>query len=106
MNGMYLIPANSKKSMLIFGLFNMFDLILFCTGLGLSLIFVMFVPLNETWIAVAAILPGLISGLLVMPIPYHHNILTVIISIYEFYTNRQKFIWRGWCLTHEQNSTK
>ena len=34
----YLIPANSKKSMLIFGLFNTTDLIIFLSGLGLTLL--------------------------------------------------------------------
>ncbi len=106
MEGNYLIPANSKKSMLIFGLFTSFDLILFGTGLGISLLFVMFVQLNNTWLAIAAISPGLLTGLLVMPVPYHHNVLTVIKSIYEFYTTRQKFIWRGWCYSNEQSDEK
>lgn len=106
MNGLYLIPANSKKSMLIFGLFNMFDLILFGTGLGISLICVMFIPLTNTWITIAAIAPGLVTGLLVMPVPYHHNVLTVLLTVYEFFTTRQKFVWRGWCVTHEQDGQK
>ena len=38
MNNNYLIPANSKKSQLYFGLFNKFDLILFGSGVGTSLL--------------------------------------------------------------------
>ena len=33
----YLIPANTKKSQLFFGLFNKYDLILFGTGIGISI---------------------------------------------------------------------
>ena len=38
MNNNFLIPANSKKSMLIFGLFNKFDLILFSCGISATLL--------------------------------------------------------------------
>ena len=106
MDGFYLIPANSKRSLLIFGLFTKFDLILFGIGLGISLLLVMFVPLTNTWITVAAVLPGLITGFLVMPVQYHHNVLTGLIAMYEFFTTRQKFVWRGWCSTDEQNNAK
>lgn len=106
MDGNYLIPANSKKSMLIFGLFNYFDLILFGTGLGISLLMVMFIPLSNTTLAILAISPGIISGLLVMPIPYHHNVLTMLISIYNFFTTRQKFVWRGWCFVNGKSNEK
>lgn len=34
----FLIPANSKKSLLYFGLFNMFDLILFGSGIAVTTI--------------------------------------------------------------------
>jgi len=37
MNG-FLIPANSKKSMLIFGLFNGFDLIVLAIGIVITII--------------------------------------------------------------------
>lgn len=106
MDGFYLIPANSKRSMLIFGIFNKFDLILFCSGVGISLFLVTIVSLTNTWITVLALLPGLISGFLVMPIPYHHNILTGLIAMYEFYTTRQKFIWRGWCFNNGESNAK
>ena len=33
----YLIPANSKKSMLMLGVFNKIDLAIFCSGIGVSL---------------------------------------------------------------------
>lgn len=95
--GGFLIPANSKRSMLIFGLFNKFDLILFCSGLGVSFILLLLLPLDSIWVALLAIAPGLITGFLVIPVPNYHNILTVLKSIFEFFTNNQKYIWKGWC---------
>ena len=97
MNNSYLIPANSKKSMLKFGLFTTSDLIIFGTGVGISLLLMMFLPVDKFWIAILAITPGLICGFLVIPIPNYHNIRTVIKNAWNFYTTRQKYIWKGWC---------
>ena len=93
----YLIPANSKKSMLYFGVFNTVDLILFCSGVGISLLLLVILPVDILWVAIIAILPGLICGFLVMPVPNYHNIRTIIGLAWEFFTTRQKYIWRGWC---------
>lgn len=101
MNNSYLIPANSKKSLMIFGLFNTFDLILFGTGIGITLLLLMILPIGEFVVAIIAIAPALITGLLVFPVPNYHNVLTVLIDLWEFFTTRQKFIWRGWCVKDE-----
>jgi hypothetical protein len=93
----YLIPANSKKSMLIFGAFKTNDLIILGTGLGISLILLLTLPLQTLPVALAAISPGLVCSFLVFPIPHYHNIMTVIVEVYNFYTTRQRFIWKGWC---------
>lgn len=106
MNNSYLIPANSKKSLMIFGLFNTFDLILFGTGIGISLLLLMILPVNELVMAIIAIAPGLITGLLVFPVPNYHNVLTILIDIWEFFTTRQKFVWRGWCVRDEIEKNK
>lgn len=100
MNNTYLIPANSKKSMMIFGMFYPFDLILFGTGIAITLLLLMVLPLDNLLISIIAISPGLITGLLVFPIPNYHNTLTVIIDVWNFLTTRQKFIWKGWCVTN------
>jgi len=101
MNGNYLIPANSKKSRLIFGMFNTFDLILFSIGIGTSAILMMVLPIeNFTW-AMVSILPGCFMGLLVFPIPNYHNVLTALISMFRFFTTRRTFIWKGWCARDE-----
>lgn len=106
MNGIYLIPANSKKSMMIFGLFYPFDLILFGTGIITSMILVMVLPIAEILVAILAIAPAAITGFLVFPVPNYHNVLTVIKSAWEFFTTRQRFIWKGWCVTSEKESDK
>lgn len=102
----YLIPANSKKSMLYFGLFNTFDLILFCSGIGLSLLLLVVLPVDQLAVAIIAILPGLICGFLVMPVPNYHNVRTIIGLAWEFFTTRQKYIWRGWCFFDGKTSKK
>jgi len=106
--GEYLIPANSKKSMLIFGLFNKFDLILFGSGIAISLLLLLILPVDELLFAIIALAPGVITGVLVIPIPNYHNIRTIIGLAYEFYTTRQQFIWKGWCFEdgEDKNSKK
>lgn len=106
MNGSYLIPANSKKSMLIFGLFYKFDLILFGSGLGASLLLLLILPIETFTFAIIAILPVIITGFLVIPIPNYHNVLTVIIGAVNFITTRQKFVWKGWCVLDEYEKEK
>ena len=93
----YLIPANSKKSMLKFGMFNTVDLIILCCGIGISFLLMMFMPVNEFWIAILVVTPGLICGFLVLPVPNYHNVRTVIKNAWNFYTTRQRYIWKGWC---------
>lgn len=101
MKGIYLIPANSKKSILIFGLFNKFDAIMFGTGILTTILLIMILPIANIIFAIIAIAPAAITGFLVFPVPNYHNVLTVIISMWEFFTTRQRFIWKGWCVKNE-----
>ena len=102
----YLIPANTKKSLLKFGVFNTFDLILFGSGIAVSLILLLLLPVEQLKFAIIAILPGLVTGFLVFPIPYYHNVLTVIINFFTFFTTRQQFVWKGWCVTDGEEGDK
>jgi hypothetical protein len=106
MNNSYLIPANSKKSLMIFGLFYTFDLILFGTGVGITLLLLLILPIDQLPIAIIAIMPALITGLLVFPVPNYHNILTVLIDLWNFVTTRQKYVWKGWCVKDEISKIK
>lgn len=96
----FLIPANTKKSMLILGLFNVFDIVMFGCGIGITLILLLVLPVEEVWAAVIALAPALITGFLVLPVPNYHNMLTIIKSTIDFYTGRREFIWKGWCYPH------
>ena len=100
MDNTYLIPANTKKSMLIFGLFTKFDLLLFGIGIALTILLLMVLPISQIVVAVLALLPALITGFLVMPVPNYYNIRTLITSVIKFYTSQRKFKWKGWCVNH------
>ena len=102
----YLIPANSKKSLYIFGVFEKFDLIMFGIGIGVTLLLLIIInPSTPLW-AIVDLAPALITGFLVLPVPHYHNTRIVIKEAYLFYTRRQRFIWKGWCVTDEYNDTK
>ena len=98
MNEDYLIPANSKRSRLIFGLFTIFDLIMFGFGLAITLFLLMVVPLSSTFITIVVLAPALVTGFLVMPVPNYHNVLTFLHEVFHFYTERRQFEWEGWCI--------
>ncbi len=98
----YLIPANTKKGKLFFGLFNTFDLILFGSGIAVSLLLLVALPVEQLKFALIALIPGLVTGFLVFPIPNYHNVLTVIKNVISFFTTRQQFVWKGWCVTSEE----
>ncbi len=102
----YLIPANSKRSMLIFSVFRVIDLIIFGAGLGASMILLLVLPITTLSVAIIALLPGLTAGLLVLPIPNYHNVRVLLESVFTFYTSRQKFIWKGWCFLDGQSDSE
>ena len=102
----YLIPANSKKSMLIFGLFNKTDLWIFLMGVFSTLLLLLILPVEKLAFAIIAISPGLVCGFLVLPVPNYHNVRTFIKSAYRFFTTRQKFIWKGWCFSYGKDEQK
>ncbi|MDD2391329.1 MAG: hypothetical protein PHU94_00115 [Bacilli bacterium] len=93
----YLIPANSKKSLLIFGLFRTIDLIIFGVGIVLTILLLLILPTENVTIAIICIIPGLISSFLVLPVPNYHNMFQLIVIIYEFFTLRRSYMWKGWC---------
>ena len=93
----YLIPANSKKSELHFGVFNNFDLILFCTGVGITMLLMMTIQTNSFAIMTLILSPALIVSFLVFPVPNYHNIMQLIINIYTYFFVRPiRYKWGGW----------
>lgn len=98
-NNSYLIPANSKKSMLILGFFNPTDLIIFGTGCIITFLLIFILNTNSLKQALLIITPALIGAFLVLPVPNHHNIRTFIGNVYHYFTNRRSYYWRGWCVS-------
>ena len=82
----YLIPANSKRGQLILGLFRPIDVWILSIGIIISVFLLAFVSIDTLGTTILILSPGVISGLLVFPIPYYHNTLTVITELYEFLT--------------------
>lgn len=99
-NNGYLIPANSKKSMLILGFFNPTDLIIFGTGCVLTFLLLLILDTNNLKQAIIIIVPALIGAFLVVPVPNQHNMRTFIGNVYSYFTNRKSYYWRGWCINH------
>lgn len=102
MNGNYLIPANSKKGQLIFNIFRPEDLIIFSTGVAITLILLMAVRGLSTAGTISLLIPALVATFLVAPIPNYHNVRVLIATVVRFYFSRQKYVWKGWCY-REQN---
>ena len=102
----YLVPANSKKQGLIFGFLTKVDLIILLVGISVSFVLLLLLPVTEIWAIIVTLLPVGSCAFLVFPIPNYHNIRIVIQELYKFYTTRQKFIWKGWCVKDEFDDTK
>ena len=97
MDNQYLIPANTKRGKLILGWFRPFDIALFSCGILVTLLLLAVLPLSNVMVTILVLSPAALTGFLVMPVPYYHNILTILVEMYEFLTNRQTYRWKGWC---------
>lgn len=97
----YLIPANAKKGTLIFGLFTKFDLILFGSGVVLSILLLMIIAPSTFNLSLICLIPLLVTGFLVVPIPNYHNVLMLIKDIIDFFYGRRNYKWEGWCYKDE-----
>ena len=102
-NGGYLIPANTKKGQLIFGVFTLPDLILFAVGVIVSVMLLLIVGTDQTLGAVLCLMPALICGFLVLPIPNYRNVKTFIVCAIDFLTSQRIYKWRGWCFYGQSN---
>lgn len=102
MDDNYLIPANSKKSMLILGFFTMTDLIIFASGVGLSLLLLIMAHGANLKMLILMLIPGLVSTFLVLPVPYYHNMLQLIKNVWSFIFKRRRYYWKGWCIRDEE----
>lgn len=95
----YLIPANTKKGQLILGMFRPVDLILFGSGILITLVLLLTIQMTSTLVTVIILLPALVTGFLVVPVPYYHNMLIIILELIEFFQNQRRYEWKGWCVS-------
>ena len=98
MRGQYLIPANSKKSQLIFGFFTPADLIVCAIGGALTVLFLIVLKDPTVIELIVAILPLLTAATLVFPVAHYHNVMQLLVNIFNFIVNRRKYYWKGWCV--------
>lgn len=100
----YLIPANTKKGNLIFGIFMPIDLWIFLGGVGITLLALVIISTTnylDNFTSILGLLPALIAVFLVFPFPNYHNVRVAFGELIAYYSNRQKYIWRGWCSSYE-----
>ena len=100
----YLIPANTKRGQLILGLFKPIDLGIFAGGVIITLSLLLLMSStgsSDNVFSLLSLVPGLVAVALVFPFPNYHNIRTAIGEVINFYSNRQKYVWRGWCSSYE-----
>lgn len=102
----YLIPANSKKSLLIMGMFNTTDLWILGIGICISLVLMFGINGDEVGIIVIKLLPIALAVILVLPIPYYHNVVTYIIEVITYLQSEKEYKWRGWCANREFGDRK
>ena len=105
MQNSYLIPANTKKSQLILGFFTPTDLIIFIVGCVWSFIMLLVIGNMSLGILILIMMPAVIATFLIMPVPHYHNVLQLLTNIYNFYTNRRRYYWRGWCIYERFNTS-
>lgn len=106
MNNLYLIPANSKKGQLLFNLFRPVDLVVFLTGVALSIIFFLAINSSTIGATIIKLIPIGIGTLLVVPLPNYHNVMMFLGDMWEFITNRRVYLWKGWCVRSEYGEEK
>lgn len=102
----YIIPANSKKSKFIFGIFRGIDLAIFAIGVSLTFALLFAIRGTSTGLLILKLAPAGIACFLVMPFPNYHNVLCLIREIIEFYFNRRIYLWKGWCLSNVTEEKK
>ena len=80
------------------------DLAIFGCGIFVTILLLATMPLSSTLVTILILSPAVVTGFLVMPVPYYHNMLNIIIELYEFLTNRQTYRWKGWCYKNGQKN--
>lgn len=103
----YLVPANTKKSLLWFSILRPFpDAVILGVGIIISVFLLIGLQNGNIWLLLLACLPMIVAVVLVLPIPNYHNTLVGIQSILNFYKSRRNYVWKGWCIYDELKDDK
>ena len=98
----YLIAANSKKGQLIFNMFRPVDLVIALGGAITTIALFLILDPKSLLMVTITLLPIAVCSFLVIPIPNYHNILCILMNIYNFYFVEQRELkWKGWCAKYE-----
>ena len=97
----YIIPANSKKSQLYFGIFNGLDLVILVCGVIIEIPFLILIKTDSLKGIIFKLLPIGITIFMLIPIAYYHNIRVAIKELYIYLTSQKKYYWRGWCAKYD-----
>lgn len=98
----YLIPANSKRGMLILSIYRPIDLAIVITGGLITFALFFILGADSFGLVIMELLPVLLGTFLTLPIPNYHNTLVLIKEVISYFTNRKEFIWKGWCVYDEK----
>ena len=98
MNQTYLVPANSKKSQLIFGFFTPKDLVVALLGAACTIALLLMARQGSLKDMLLSALPLCIGAFLVFPVPHYHNVMQLGSNILYFVFGRKKYYWKGWCV--------
>ena len=100
----YLIPANSKRSMLIFGIFRPIDLGIFITGGVLTFIMIFVNNPQDLTDVFIDLIPLLVGSIMITPVPNQMNIWSFTVNVYSFLIHQRNFRWRGWCKSYGEET--
>ena len=102
----YLVPANTKKSLLILGMLRPIDACILSGGVAISVGLLIAFSNAGTLLMLLSCIPMVLALLLVLPIPNYHNTLVALQSVMRFYNERRNYIWKGWCVYDEFKDSK
>ena len=98
---MYIIPAHSKQSQLIFNVFRPIDLFgILLPGALLTVVFLFVFPGDSISAIIIKLAPVSLALFLVMPIPFYHNVLVYLRELYLYFSSQRRYYWRGWCASY------
>lgn len=98
----YLIPANSKRGILILSIYRPVDLAIVISGALVTFSLFFILGADSFGLVIIELLPLLIGAFLTLPIPNYHNTLVLIKEIVNYFSSQKEYKWKGWCVYDEK----